>query len=277
MPDLTSIWRTFNWGLFNWVDSPELFIPVVLVFLALTLISRKSGSTKLSGVLLFILIFYLFLSTHVAATLLTKPLTYFVPKSHLHKVDEVVVLSRDRKLGFSRYNLAVHLWQENLASKVFVTGYKQIIYTIDFLKEKNIPLAILGGSGCSRTTYEEAISTAFLLKLEGENSIILMTDELHMLRASLTFSSLGFEVLPYTAPIPATFSSLDRSLMAVREYFGLASYALLGRFSYQELDYIKGLRELNIDSSECLVEWLPRYRSSVYIHRFNSKIYASRA
>jgi hypothetical protein len=55
-----------------------------------------------------------------------------------------------------------------------------------------------------------------------------------MLRSFLTFRSFGFDVVPVPSSGLRYLDRTDRTRMVLREYLGLVSYGLLGRFSAQE-------------------------------------------
>jgi uncharacterized SAM-binding protein YcdF (DUF218 family) len=55
-----------------------------------------------------------------------------------------------------------------------------------------------------------------------------------MLRSKLTFESLGFEVIPYLTPLPKQLDLKKKAFLVFREYLGLISYGLQGRFMPRE-------------------------------------------
>jgi hypothetical protein len=110
---------------------------------------------------------------------------------------------------------------------------------LGLLKQEGISSHVLEGTACTMTTNDEATSTAAILGPQGVKSIILITDPPHMLRAFLTFRSLGFSVIPHMTPFPDHLNSAKASLLAFREYTGLLSYAALGRFWQQPVANLK--------------------------------------
>jgi uncharacterized SAM-binding protein YcdF (DUF218 family) len=93
----------------------------------------------------------------------------------------------------------------------------------------------------SRTTAEDALYTAALLKPKSNESWLLITAAMHMPRAVGCFRTTGFQVQPYpvefmtrghSGPLAlfATGSSalfqLDR---AAKEWIGLIAYRLMGK------------------------------------------------
>jgi hypothetical protein len=80
-----------------------------------------------------------------------------------------------------------------------------------------------------------------LLSSQNLNRIILITDQPHMLRAWLTFRRFGFDVIPHMEPIQDWVAHHERSFLAIREYLGLLSYKLLGRFQAPTPDHLAQL------------------------------------
>lgn len=154
-----------------------------------------------------------------------------IPQDSGVSADAVVILGRGGTLNPSRAEVASHLWQEQRAPLIFASGIYDAPQLLSILHHAGIPDQALQGEGCSRTTYQNAEFTASLLKPQGIQRILLVTDGPHMLRSFLTFRGFGFEVIP--AP-SASLQSLDRTSrtkLVLREYMGLVSYGLLGRFS----------------------------------------------
>jgi uncharacterized SAM-binding protein YcdF (DUF218 family) len=104
----------------------------------------------------------------------------------------------------------------------------QIVQT---LEEMGVPEQRLGGEECSQTTHENALFTSALLHSQGIRKIILVTDSPHMLRSLLTFRSFGFHVIPHPSPQSTHYSLRNKIGNLLREYAGLAIYALSGQFS----------------------------------------------
>ncbi|XHX80074.1 MAG: YdcF family protein [Stenomitos frigidus ULC029] len=88
---------------------------------------------------------------------------------------------------------------------------------------------------CSLTTEENAQFTADLLLPQNVKRILLVTDSPHMLRSQLTFKSLGFEVIAYPNAVPPDLGYRERLNIVAREYGGILSYILKGRFSEREV------------------------------------------
>src|SRR5207302_5867870 len=81
----------------------------------------------------------------------------------------------------------------------------------DLALAAGIPAAALLLEPASRDTWANAINTAHLLQALGKSRIVLVTDRLHLPRASLLFRRAGLDVAG-VAGVPA--SSLRRALAA---------------------------------------------------------------
>lgn len=93
----------------------------------------------------------------------------------------------------------------------------------------------------SRTTYEDAVLTAEMMRERGVKKVLLVTSAFHQRRASALFRKHGFEVIsapsgflaagnPFTLDklIPSP-QGLSRTTLAVKEYVGFIAYRLMGK------------------------------------------------
>jgi uncharacterized SAM-binding protein YcdF (DUF218 family) len=89
----------------------------------------------------------------------------------------------------------------------------------------------------SRTTYENAVFTARLLKADNITTIVLVTQAWHMRRALWSFERTGLHAIPYPAPLTydesqriddylPSIGALERTYHALHEAIGLAYYRL---------------------------------------------------
>jgi uncharacterized SAM-binding protein YcdF (DUF218 family) len=89
----------------------------------------------------------------------------------------------------------------------------------------------------SRTTYENAVFTAKLLKADNVTTVVLVTQAWHMRRALWSFERAGLHAIPYPAPLTydeddrfadylPNIGALERSYHALHEAIGLAYYRL---------------------------------------------------
>lgn len=258
MPDFTNVWTAFTRTVFLWAASPRVIVPVLAALSALAIMPKVSVLARQLGKGMAVLLSgYLLLATPLVANGLLAGLTWRMPTYDHASGDAAVVLGRGDQVSLSRYDLAIQLWQQERVPEIFVTSMSRIVYMTNRFKQDNLLLSALNGSTCARTTYEEAISTAALLHTRRATDIILITDSAHMWRSVLTFQRLGFKVVPYVAPYPAELSSLQRSVLALREYLGLIHYAGLGRLSQQlpPNSAIQALME-TVNLTDCTVRWL---------------------
>jgi uncharacterized SAM-binding protein YcdF (DUF218 family) len=168
--------------------------------------------------------------------LAAQTLTSFVPTDSGQRADAIVILGRGSKLAEARITAATALWQAQRAPQVFVSGVWEAKPIVAELAERGIPVSALGGEGCSLTTEENARFTAEILLPQGLKRIVLVTDAPHMLRSLLTFRSLGFEVFPHAVALPSELGHREEALVWLREYAGLISYGLKGRFQARTVD-----------------------------------------
>jgi uncharacterized SAM-binding protein YcdF (DUF218 family) len=164
-------------------------------------------------------------------------LTRAVPPDRGQAADAIVVQARNDNISGDRYDTALGLLAAGRAKQLLIFGDWQGRRMYQALRQRGLPTDSLLTAICARTTHHEAELTAALLG-QTTSSIILITDAPHMLRSWLTFKSLGLTVIPHSEPLPSRLSSPDRSFLAVREYLGLASYALLGRFQQQPPEHL---------------------------------------
>ncbi|MGG6296281.1 YdcF family protein [Leptolyngbya sp. AN02str] len=228
-------WTRFTWGLYEWFLDPRLVTLAILVtFGVLLLLSSRRYRKRLLTLLMVVLGSYWFMLSPLFATPATAALVRFIPKDSGTPADAVVVLARGDEIEGDRYQSALELVEQGRAPRMFVTGSGNLVSTFLMLQEQAVDPTLLSGTVCARTTKDEAYSTAAILGSEGAKTIILITDPPHMLRSMLTFQGVGFQVIPHVEPAPPTLTTAERSLLAVREYLGLVSYGLLGRFRAPE-------------------------------------------
>jgi uncharacterized SAM-binding protein YcdF (DUF218 family) len=228
---MTKQWAHFTHSVAAWLTDPWLVSLAILTVVAFSLVlGSLRWKRRLQRVAIAVLLSYWIAISPPIAALAVEGLTNFLPAGSQDAADAIVVLTRGLDVEGDRYDLAVQLWQEHRAPRIFVTSARNVRKTRLILEEKHLPVQVLGGSLCAITTLDEATSSAGILGPQGVKRIILITDPPHLLRASLTFESFGFTVIPHASPLPATLSSAEKTVVALREYMGLVSYAVLGRF-----------------------------------------------
>ncbi|MCJ2541363.1 YdcF family protein [Thermostichus vulcanus] len=201
-----------------------LLLLIVLAVVWLVPPARRRLGLFLSSLPLWL---YLVLLTPAGNGILTWGLTTWIPRDALAPADAIVVLGRGEALASGRVEEAYRLWQAGWAPRIFVSGAGDAGPMGRALLALGVPRSDLNGEDCSQTTEENAQFSLALLEPAQVQSILLITDNIHMLRSELTFRSFGIRVIPI---ISETYSSRGFPLPALREYLGLLSYGLKGRF-----------------------------------------------
>ena len=225
-------WVTFTSSAVNWLMHPLKVVPVFVVLLALMQLLPQPSNRRVFSLLVSLLILgYVAILSPVPSNLAGTVLEHQVPLDSGEKADAIVILGRGRKLNPSRATVAAHLWQSDRAPLIFASGIFDAPNLLASLKSQGIPDNALQGEDCSRTTYENAKFTAALLKPQGVQKILLITDSPHLLRSTLTFRGFGFRVIPIASSQIDTLPPTIKTRLVLREYLGLVSYGLLGRLS----------------------------------------------
>lgn len=232
---LRHYWPKLTWKLYYWlIDPQKVTLALLVVAVVAMVVSKPRFRRRMVSACLAIMAAYWFLLSPLFAVPATALLSSFVPADTGEPADAVVVLARSGHLQGDRYGKALDMVAAGRSSNLLIMGRAQgaeVIKAIDS-DERNLSPNMLSAV-CVRTTKQEAESAAAALGSRGLKKIVLITDTPHMLRAWLTFKGLGFTVMPHAEPLPANVGSRERSLLAIREYLGLVSYGVLGRFSGQ--------------------------------------------
>ncbi|XGV95334.1 MAG: YdcF family protein [Leptolyngbya sp. BL-A-14] len=171
--------------------------------------------------------------------LITHVLTSQIPPDSGAVADAIVVLGRGSHSMDARIDTTVALWQEKRAPRIFVSGRGDSKPIVRRLLGKGVPSSVINGENCSLTTEENGRFTALALLPQGVKQIILVTDSPHMLRSRLTFQSFGFEVTSHPSALWPDLGYRERLLLVAREYGGLLSYVIRGRFGERESTVIE--------------------------------------
>lgn len=247
----------------------EILLPPQNIFLLwavgwLTQRWRPRLGVALRRTALFLLFF---LCTGVGAELLVAPLESMtsVPRSlHNTGAQAIVVLSA------GRYTAAPEYGGQEIPDYVALARLR---YAAKLYRETGLPILVSGGSVTSnrsvkplaqsmakalrdefdipvkwseeesRNTAENAFYSARLLKRDGINRILLVTDAMHMPRSVMAFSESGMNVV--AAPtiffssekfalsdLLPSVENLRRAHYAMYEWLGLAWYALRYRLTH---------------------------------------------
>lgn len=108
----------------------------------------------------------------------------------------------------------------------------------DFFRDHGVPPEDIWMEGRSRTTHENAVESARLLRQRGIDRVVLVTDAIHLRRAELSFARQGVLTIPHgtyyaamspppliEAVTPSAHSAADVERV-VHEWLGLAWYSL---------------------------------------------------
>jgi uncharacterized SAM-binding protein YcdF (DUF218 family) len=170
---------------------------------------------------------------------LSSGLLKLLPTDSGEPTDAIVVLGRGENFRSQRVETVTELWQRDRAPQIFASGMNDAMPIVEMLKAEGIPSQALSGESCSESTEENAIFTAALLYPQGVRKIVLVTDSPHMLRSLLVFRSFGFTVIPRPSALPDDANFGFSTYLTVREYFTLASYALLGKLNLRSSTELK--------------------------------------
>jgi uncharacterized SAM-binding protein YcdF (DUF218 family) len=211
------------------MNTMEVLILLTSLGLIWLVSSRRSRKRWLTPAIAIVAT-YAVLTSPWALDLATWGLTTSLPPDTGEPVDAIVVLGRGEALRHRRFELTQQLWQTRRSPRLFISGLVDARWLVDQLKQSGVPATGLGGENCSQTTEENALFTQAVLYPQGVRKILLVSDPLHLLRSLLMFRSVGFTVLPVASPLPPQLSVHQRLGMILREYLGLADYALAGKF-----------------------------------------------
>ncbi len=264
-PRSQSTWATFTWAITHRLTQPLplalrigllALLVLALVWVVWTLrhpsqrqrtqrwLRHLRWNRQRTQVVVIVTLACLLITSPPGLALATHALTSQIPADSGAKAAAIVVLGRGRRLMDERIDATAALWQANRAPRIFVSGRGDSKRIVRQLLEKAIPGNVINGENCSLTTEENARFTAELLLPQGVKQIILVTDSPHMLRSRLTFQSYGFEVIAHPNALPTDLGYRERLELVVREYGGMFSYVLKGRFGEREvaaIDKTQGL------------------------------------
>ncbi|MFH7242305.1 MAG: YdcF family protein [Spirulina sp.] len=226
-----SYWPKFSWGIYTYLASAKLMTLTlgVLIIVALFAGGRRYRR-RLVATGLGLLGAYWLLISPLFSVPATALLTQFVPADQGQSADAIVVLARPREAEGDRYRTAITMLSAGRAPQMLVMGRIAAVHVWEQLQQTHQSADQITGAVCVKTTKHEAESATAFLVSQGARRIILITDQPHMLRAWLLFKGYGFEVIPRMEPWADWVPHHERSFLAIREYLGLVSYALLGRF-----------------------------------------------
>jgi uncharacterized SAM-binding protein YcdF (DUF218 family) len=227
----TSSWTAFTKLVSQWLMHPLWIILGLAILLgAAQLLLRRRQRRVFNLTIASLLLIYGLAIAPPSVNLAEKALVSLLPKDSGVRADAIVILGRGSVFNPSRVELATKLWQTDRAPLIFTSGMGDSPVMLKMLEEQGIPEAVLDGEGCSQTTQENALFTVEALQPKGVKRILLITDSPHMLRSLLTFQSFGFDVTPIPSPLPKEIGRRGKATLVLREYAGLVTYGLRGRF-----------------------------------------------
>jgi uncharacterized SAM-binding protein YcdF (DUF218 family) len=227
----TAAWTAFTALATKLVLRPGWVIFLIaFLFALIQSLPLRRGKRHLYALLVSVLFFYCSAFFPPTFELTEKALFHLLPTDSGETVDAIVVLGRGKPFSPSRVEIAANLWKEHRAPTIFASGTGDAPILLKLLRKQGVPIAVLDGEGCSKTTYENARFTADKLRPKGIQRILLVTDTPHMLRSLLTFRGFGFTVIPAPSPVPEELDRSRKATVMLREYMGLVSYGLKGRF-----------------------------------------------
>ncbi|MFM7423420.1 MAG: YdcF family protein [Elainella sp.] len=224
-------WANLTWWLFGVLTNPAWVVPILVGLILLPWLLRLRWKRQISSFGCAGLLLYSLVCSPLGVQWGSRALVGLLPQDGGQTSEAIVVLGRGPELRSERIQEAVTLWQQQRAPLVFVSGWGDAEPMQRLLIQQGLWPEAVAGEPCSRTTEENAQFTAALLQPQGIRRILLVTDSPHMLRSWLTFRSFGFVVAPHPNALPPQFQLRKQAFLLVREYLGLASYGLLGRFS----------------------------------------------
>ena len=226
-----SSWTSFTKLVSQWLMRPAWIILALVILLgAAQLLLRRWKRRALNLTVVTLLLLYGVAIAPPTVNLAEKALVGLLPQDTGETADAIVILGRGAALNPSRVELAAELLQARRAPLIFTSGMSDSPKMLQMLEARGIPDEALGGEGCSQTTRENALFTAQLLQPRQVKKILLVTDSPHMLRSLLTFQGIGFDVTPIPSPLPREIGRRNKATLVLREYAGLVTYGLRGRF-----------------------------------------------
>jgi uncharacterized SAM-binding protein YcdF (DUF218 family) len=155
-------------------------------------------------------------------------------------VDVIVVLGAAQYNGTpspqlqARLDHTLDLWNEGLASVVFVTGgnqpgdqYTEAESSRNYLVEHGMPADVIQMEDTAHSTWESLSNFAGVADAQGWERVLLVTDPFHSLRTRLIAQELGFTA--YTSPTQSSPVQGGEELMKeIKEALGISLGRIIG-------------------------------------------------
>jgi uncharacterized SAM-binding protein YcdF (DUF218 family) len=227
-------WLSFTRFASRWITQPsEVMLAFIGLFWLVSLLPKRWGRRPARITVVGLALSYLLALSPLFINIAGKVLESPIPDDSGMAAEAIVVLGRGNGYNPSRITVVRKLWEEERAPLIFASGISDAPRILGSLQRQGIPEQSLQGEECSRTTYENAKFTALLLKPQGVKRILLVTDSPHMMRSLLTFRGFGFSVTPVISSGLRGLNRSSKTFTVLREWVGLVSYGLMGRYSRQ--------------------------------------------
>lgn len=224
----------------DWFTDPkQVLLPLLIIGLIVFFLKASPPKRLILRTVCTLGATYLALTSPLGATIATRGLTLLLSPDTGQAADAIVVLGRGPLAEHERVQAATKLWKAERAPTILTTGRGEALRMPTQLIQLGVPLDVQLIEPKARTTEENAVRSFELLRDIGARRIILVTDQPHMLRSVWTFRSFGFKAVPYPVEIPTTLPAIEKTALALREYVGLFSYALVGRFQPRKTSFIR--------------------------------------
>ena len=154
-----------------------------------------------------------------------KGLSQLLPDRNTKAATAIVVLGRGPDNRLERSLAAAQLFYEH-RTDVFVSGMSDAPIILNYLAEMGVPEKHLAGERCSQSTWENALFLDAIMREQDKETVILVTDESHLLRAYLVFKGFGLDITPYrVSQEQGSLVSPKQAWGNLREYIALIAYA----------------------------------------------------
>jgi uncharacterized SAM-binding protein YcdF (DUF218 family) len=247
------------------------FLPpgIFLVLLAVGLVMLWHKKPQAKWWLLASFVLGWVLSSPITARLVGAGLIAAAPPAELmreHQPDLIVVLTGGiqpagaygwlpKQETFKRMAIAFQL-QEQYGLRVPIVVSGGFTYGARAPSEAAVALNYFGRQRAQITpvivednslnTFESALQVASIIKARGADNVLLVTSELHMLRALASYRARGVDAVPVSVPVLSrggvslsyfmpSWQGVASNAKVMYELYGLLQYVVSGRVRWQDL------------------------------------------
>jgi uncharacterized SAM-binding protein YcdF (DUF218 family) len=200
---------------YGFLAPPALFIVFCLAGALIALVWRRFG---VAVVLLASLSLFAAATPALSSYLLRQAEAGILANADFHAAQAIVVLGGDQRIGNGA----------DIPDTLGPLSLERVVFGAEAYRRLAVPLAVSGGlvpgahaasaelmksvleqdlgvpvswsEARSRTTYENAVFTAALLRPQNIGTVVLVTQAWHLPRAIWSFERSGLHVLPWPAP-----------------------------------------------------------------------------